>query len=401
MIKYSKQNYINQCSLLLNDETYQVDLYNQFQNLNSSSLPFFINIKDKRISQLKLEENHEESFLIGTFSKQSKEKITIENFSDKILFRIKKYFQKYLNFVNKIFTNADSNDILSMLVNKPGYYYYYPNTLLSQVLSNKTFFDHDVNTLTFLNKNKTINLFKVLLLLNDESRTKSIINYLRKGSRDDILTLFDFLEQQKIKIDYDLCISFLKDKNYGKEDIKNLLFNYLSFLYSDKHLSDYKMDLYINRLNIVTKKEKLLEMMGLQQSFSTLDCETQCLKHQKNKFNKNIQHDLPYQYRYSFFSKEKNKIKNIYILEIENVTIKKLIDVVDTLDYENCYISKKYVDSYIFSHKNDYAIMNDSEYYNTFLDYFPVKNAHVVYLNKNLLQKHIPNFMSGFDYTIF
>lgn len=400
MIKYSKQNYINQCSLLLNNEKYQVDLYKQFQNLNSSSLPFFINIKDKKIFQSKLEESQDESFLIGTFSKQSKEKITIENFSDKILFRIKQYFQKYLNFVNKIFTNTDSNDILSMLVNKPGYYYYYPNTLLSQVLSNKIFFDHNANALTFLNENKKINLFKVLLLLNDESRTKSIINYLRKGFMDDILTLFDFLEQQKIKIDYNLCMSFLKDNNYGKEEIKNLLFNYLSFLNPDKHLSDYKIDLYLNKLNFLTNKEQSLENLGLQQSFSKLDCEHQYAKYQQNKFNKNVRYNLPYQYRYSFFLKEKNKIKNIYILDINNITIKTLIDVIDTLDYENCYISKAAVDFYN-ARKKENAIINSTEDHNTFLDDFTVKNAHVIDFNYNILQKYSPYIMGNFDYTIF
>lgn len=400
MIK-TQQNYINQYSLLLNDKNYVSDLYNQFKDSNKTSLPFFINIRDKKIFQSKLDEStHDESFLIGTFSNASKEKITIENFHNTIMFRIKKYFQKYFDFSNKIFTNTDTNEILTMLFDKPGYYYYYPNHLLSELISNKIFFDHDVSKISFGNKNSE--LFKILLVLNEDSRTQSIINYLRNGFNHNILSLFDFLDQEKIEINYNLCTLFLKDSDYGQEEIKNLLFNYLSFLNPDKNLGEKKMDLCLNKLDNLKNKEQSLRMLGLQQSFSKSDYDKQYQKYQRHNFDKIANYYLPYQYRYSFFMKEKNKIKNIYILDINNrdSDLRSLINLISTLKYDNCYVSKASVDFYNEKQKAT-ALINDSEEYSTFLDNCTIKNLHVVEFNRDIFKKYIPNCIGNFDYTIF
>lgn len=399
MIK-TEQNYINRYTLFLKNEKNLSNLYDQFENSNKSSLPFFIDIELGKIFQSKLNESHEQSFLIGTFSEKAKSKVTIENFFDTMMFRIKKYFKKYFEFSNQVFTNKNSNEILEMLFDKPGYYYYYPNNMLSEIIANKIFFAQDVNKITFSVQEDE--LFKVLLLLNEQARTVSTLNYLKEGFKYNILALFDFLDKQKIDFNYDLCSNFLKNDNDVQSDVKNLLFNYLSFLKPDKHLLDKKMDLLLNKLERLTNTEQTLNMLGLQQSLSKTEYENQYKKYEIHKFDRNTHYELPYQYRYSFFAKEKNNIKNIYILNINNLgsDLLTLINVINKLKYDNCYISKAAVDFYDENQKAQ-ALINDSEEYTTFSDNFTIKNLHVIEFNRDIFKKYIPNVIGNFDYNIF
>lgn len=399
MIK-TEQNYINRYTLFLKNEKNLSNLYDQFENSNKSSLPFFIDIELGKIFQSKLNKSHEQSFLIGTFSEKAKSKVTTENFFDTMMFRIKKYFKKYFEFSNQVFTNKNSNEILEMLFDKPGYYYYYPNNMLSEIIANKIFFAQDVNKITFSVQDAEI--FKVLLLLNEQARTVSTLNYLKEGFKYNILALFDFLDKQKIDFNYDLCSNFLKNDNDVQSDVKNLLFNYLSFLKPDKHLLDKKMDLLLNKLERLTNTEQTLNMLGLQQSLSKTEYENQYKKYEIHKFDRNTHYELPYQYRYSFFAKEKNNIKNIYILNINNLgsDLLTLINIINKLKYDNCYISKSAVDFYDENQKAQ-ALINDSEEYTTFSENFTIKNLHVIEFNRDIFNKYIPNVIGNFDYNIF
>lgn len=402
MIK-TEQNYINRYALFLSSEKNLSNLYTQFESSNEKSLPFFIDIEAGKIFQSKLNESYEQSFLIGTFSEKTKSTITIENFFDTIMFRIKKYFKKYFEFSNQVFVNKNLNEILEMLFNKPGYYYYYPNNMLSEIIADKIFFAQDVNKITFSFKDG--DLFKVLLLLNEQARTISTLNYLKEGFKNKILSLFDFLDKEKIVLNYDLCSNFLKNDNNIREDVKNLLFNYLSFLNPDKHLLNKKMDLLLNELDeptVLGNRQETLSFLGLQQSFSKSDYDNQYKKYEGHRFDKNRNYYLPYQYRYSFFAKEKNNIKNIYILDINNrdSDLRSLINLISTLKYDNCYVSKASVDFYNEKQKAT-ALINDSEEYSTFLDNCTIKNLHVVEFNRDIFKKYIPNCIGNFDYNIF